>query len=384
MFHKARGEMVTFAGFEMPIWYKGIINEHMAVRNAIGIFDITHMGRTLVTGPDAESFLNYVTTNDVAALTPLSAQYSTICNEQGGIKDDFVLSRLETGKFLMVYNAANRIKNYSWLISQSKTFKVKIEDVSDNVAMFAVQGPKAEETLQKLSSEDLSKIGRFKCGWTKLARADAFASRTGYTGEDGFEIFVWNIPLSKPEKAVNVWNAILDAGQKEGIEPCGLGARDTLRLEAGLCLYGNDIDENTTPLEAGLGFVVKLQKDNFIGKQALLKQKDEGVKKKRVGIRVTERGIPRPHLEVWKDIKIGSVTSGTMSPQLKCGIAIAYVQTEYATEGDTVTVKIRDKQTKGVIVKFPFYQRKAADRIVLFGKEHNFEEAQKLIPTFKT
>lgn len=384
-FHKTKSEMVTFAEFEMPMWYKGISLEHIAVRNAVGIFDITHMGRVLVTGPDSERFLNYVTTNDVAALTPLSAQYSTICNEQGGIKDDFVLSRLETEKFLMVYNAVNRRKNYSWLVSQSKAFEVKIEDISDNVAMFAVQGPKAEATLQKLSSEVLSKIGRFKCGWTKLAGSDTFASRTGYTGEDGFEIFIWNTPLSRPEKAVNVWNAILNAGQKEGIEPCGLGARDTLRLEAGLCLYGNDIDENITPLEAGLGFVVKLQKDNFIGKQALQEQKDEGVKKRRVGIRMTEGGVPRPTVEVWKDgKKIGAVTSGTMSPLLKCGIAVAYVPTEYATEGDVVTVRIRAKDAKGVIAKLPFYQRKTPDKIVLFGKEYNFEEAQKLIPTFKT
>lgn len=248
-FHKARGEMTVFAGFEMPVWYKGIIPEHMAVRNSVGIFDITHMGRTLVTGQDAESFLNYVTTNDVTILTPLSAQYSTICNEQGGIKDDFVLSKLDTEKFLMVYNAANRNKNYRWLLNQSKKFKVKIEEISDNVAMFAVQGSIAEETLQKISSEDLSKIGRFKCGWTKLVTAETFVSRTGYTGEDGFEVFVWDTPLSKPERAVNVWNAILSMGQETGIEPCGLGARDTLRMEAGMCLYGNDIDENTTPLE---------------------------------------------------------------------------------------------------------------------------------------
>jgi aminomethyltransferase len=384
-FHKANSGMVTFAGFEMPMWYRRISEEHLAVRNAAGVFDITHMGRTLITGSDAESFLNYVTTNDVSTLTPLSAQYSTICNEQGGIKDDFVLSKMETEKFLMVYNAANRSKNYSWLMSQSKAFKVKIEDISDNVAMFAVQGPKAEEILQKISSEDLSKIGRFKCSWTKLAGAKTFASRTGYTGEDGFEIFVWDTSTLKPEKAVNVWNTILNVGQKEGMLPCGLGARDTLRLEAGMCLYGNDIDENITPLEAGLGFVVKLQKDNFIGKQALQKQKDEGVKRKRVGIRMTERGIPRQRLEVWKDgKKIGSITSGTMAPLLKCGIAIAYVQTENATEGESVTVKIRDKQTKGEIVRLPFYQRKASDKIVLFGKEYDYREAQKLISTLKT
>jgi aminomethyltransferase len=308
-----------------------------------------------------------------------------MCNEQGGIKDDFVLSKLETEKFLMVYNAANRSKNYNWLITQSRGFKVRIEEISDNIAMFAVQGPKTKEVLQKISSENLNTIGRFKCGWTKLAGTKAFASRTGYTGEDGFEIFVWDTPLSKPEKAVNVWNAVLEAGKKEEMEPCGLGARDTLRLEAGMCLYGNDIDESTTPLEAGLGFIVKLQKDRFIGKQALQKQKDEGIQKKRIGIRMTEKGIPRQHLEVLKDgKKIGLVTSGTMSPLLKCGIAIAYVQPEHAVEGDRVAVNVRDKNVQGEIVKLPFYQRKAPDKAVLCGKEYDYEEAQKLIPTFKT
>jgi aminomethyltransferase len=308
-----------------------------------------------------------------------------MCNEQGGIKDDFVLSKLETEKFLMVYNAANRDKNYNWLITQSKGFKVGIEEISNNVAMFAVQGPKTGEVLQKISSENLSAIGRFKCGWTKLAGAKTFVSRTGYTGEDGFEIFIWDTPLSKPEEAVNVWIAILEAGKKEGIEPCGLGARDTLRLEAGMCLYGNDINESTTPLEAGLGFVVKLQKDKFVGKQALQKQKDEGIKKKRIGIRITEKGIPRQHLDVLKNgKKIGLVTSGTMSPLLKCGIAIAYVQSEHAVEGDKVAVNIRDKNVQGEIIKLPFYQRKAPDKAILFGKEYYYEEVQNLIPTFKT
>ena len=355
-FHNKNAEITLFAGFEMPIWYKGIITEHMAVRNTVGIFDITHMGRALITGGEAEAFSNYVTTNDVSLLTPLSAQYSTMCNENGGIKDDFVLSRLEPEKFLIVYNAANRKKDYEWLLEQSRDYDAEVEDVSESVAMFAVQGPKAEQTLQKVSEEDLSGIGRFRCGWTKIAGIKCFISRTGYTGEDGFELFVWDTRLSSPDRAVKVWNTILEAGQEADIEPCGLGARDTLRLEAGMCLYGNDIDENTSPLEARLSFVVKLEKDDFIGRDALLRQKEEGVGRKRVGIRMLKRGIPRPDYEVWKnDEEIGRVTSGTFSPILECGIAMAYVSTEHAKTGETVAVKIRDRLVDGEIVRFPFY-----------------------------
>jgi aminomethyltransferase len=355
-FHAQHGRMVSFAEFEMPIWYKGIIPEHLAVRNSVGIFDVTHMGRVTVTGSDAETFLNYVTTNDVSALEPLDAHYSIMCNERGGIKDDFVLSRQEKDGFFMVYNAANRAKNYQWLTEKATRFNVKLEDVSDNIAMFAVQGPKAQETLQEISTENLSEIQRFKCGWTKLAGLEAFLSRTGYTGEDGFEVFIMDTPLSKPERAVKAWNAILEAGKEFAIEPCGLGARDTLRLEAGMCLYGNDIDEDTTPLEARIGFVVKLQKEDFIGKEALLKQKAEGAEEKRIGLKMLESGIPRPKYEVFKDgKKIGYLTSGTFSPLLKRGIAMAYVQAECGTESETVTVSIRDKQVKAEVAKFPFY-----------------------------
>jgi aminomethyltransferase len=355
-FHRQHAKLEPFAGFEMPIWFKGITAEHLAVRNNVGIFDVTHMGRSLISGPDAEKFLNYVITNNIATLTPLSAQYSTMCNENGGTKDDFVVSKLEQEKFLMVYNAANREKDYQWLIKNSKNFNTKIEDVSNNIAIFAVQGPTAEKTLQKISSENLSQIGRFKCGWTKLADIETFLSRTGYTGEDGFEVFPWNTSLEKPENAVKVWNAILDAGKEFGIEPCGLGARDTLRLEAGMCLYGNDIDENTTPLEAQLGFVVKLEKDNFIGKEVLMKQKTEGVRKKRIGIRLLESGIPRQHFEVFMESeKIGDVTSGTFSPLLGYGIAMAYLPSEKANAGARVKVGIRGKMVEGEIVKFPFY-----------------------------
>jgi aminomethyltransferase len=288
---------------------------------------------------------------------PGSAQYSVMCNDDGGIIDDFVVYRLEAEKFLVVFNASNREKDYNWLVKNSGGFNVKIEAISDSVAMLSVQGPNAQTTLQKISSEDLSKIERFKCGPTKLADTEVFISRTGYTGEDGFEVFVWNATLTSPGPAAKLWNAVLDAGKPFGIEPCGLGARDTLRLEAGMCLYGNDIDETTTPLEAVLGFVVKLQKDNFIGKTALLKQKSEGISRKRVGILLTDQGIPRAGFEILNgnNEKIGHLTSGTFSPILKRGIGMGYVQTSQAQEGNTVMVKIREKMAKAKIVPFPFY-----------------------------
>ena len=355
--HRETAKLTVFAGFEMPMYYKDITPEHLAVRNSVGVFDISHMGRVMVTGIDSERFLNYVITNDVSMLQPNAAQYSVMCNDKGGIIDDFVLYRLENEKFLVVFNASNREKDYSWLVEYARGFDVKIEEISESVAMFAVQGPSAEKTLQKISTEDLSKIGRFKCGHSKLADVEVFLSRTGYTGEDGFEVFVWNASLAKPDNAVRLWKAILEAGKTLGIEPCGLGARDTLRLEAGLCLYGNDIDESTTPLEATLGFVVKLQKDRFIGKQVLLKQKAEGVKRKRVGIRMTDQGIPRQGFEIYSEVgeKIGQVTSGTFSPLLRFGIGMGYVETPYAQEGRAVGVRIRDKTAKSKIVGLPFY-----------------------------
>jgi aminomethyltransferase len=341
----------------MPIYYKDITPEHLAVRNSVGVFDISHMGRVLVTGIDSERFLNYVISNDSSMLQPNAAQYSVMCKENGGIIDDFVLYRLENEKFLIVFNASNREKDYSWLVKNAEGFNVKIEDISDNVAMFAVQGPSAEKTLQRISTEDLSKIGRFKCEPSRLADVEVFLSRTGYTGEDGFEVFVWNASLAKPDNAVRLWKAILEAGKTLRIEPCGLGARDTLRLEAGLCLYGNDIDETTTPLEAALGFVVKLQKDGFIGKEVLLKQKAEGVQRKRVGIRMTDRGIPRQDFEIHAESgeRIGNMTSGTFSPLLNFGIGMGYVQAPYAREGNVVSVIMRNKTASGKIAAYPFY-----------------------------
>lgn len=355
--HKQTAKIAVFSGFEMPLWYNGIITEHLAVRENVGIFDISHMGRLIITGVDSEEFLNYMITNDVSRLSPNSALYSVMCTENGGIIDDFILYRLEEEKFLMVPNATNREKDYNWLVKNAEKFNIQIEEISDNVAMLAVQGQKAEKTLQIISEEDLTKIERFKCKNSSLAGVEAFVSRTGYTGEDGFEIFVWNASLDKPDNAIKLWRAIINAGKTFGIEPCGLGARDTLRLEAGLCLYGNDIDEKTTPLEAALSFVVKLKKDIFIGKTALQKQKSEGIKCKRVGIKILGHAIPRQNFEIYNGIdqKIGYLTSGTFSPLLKQGIGMGYVEKSHAQVGETIKVKIRGKKVKAQIASFPLY-----------------------------
>jgi aminomethyltransferase len=349
--------MTAFAGFEMPLYYKDIAPEHLAVRNSVGIFDISHMGRVIVSGPDSERFLNYVVTNDVSTLLPNDAQYSVMCTEKGGIVDDFVVYRLEKARFLVVFNAGNREKDFSWLAKNRKDYAVNIDDVSDNVAMFAVQGPKAESALQKICNEDLSKIGRFKCCSSQLAGVRIFLARTGYTGEDGFEVFVWNASVSNPGLAEKVWTAILEAGKDRGMQPCGLGARDTLRLEAGLCLYGNDIDETRMPIEAGLSFVVKLQKESFIGKETLLEQKKDGPKWKRVGVVMLGRGIPRPDFGVYsvEGERKGQLTSGTFSPLLKTGIGMGYVEPSQSLKDTPVDVDIRGKMARARVSAFPLY-----------------------------
>jgi glycine cleavage system T protein (aminomethyltransferase) len=368
--HLKTAKITSFAGFAMPLYYKDIAPEHLAVRNGVGIFDISHMGRVMVSGADSVGFLNYVVSNDVSTLSPNSAQYSVMCTEKGGIVDDFVVYRLEKERFLVVFNASNREKDYNWFVRNKTGFAVVVDDISDDAAMFAVQGPRAEKTLQKISSEDLSGVGRFKCCSSELTGVPVFLARTGYTGEDGFEVFVWNASISNPSLAVKVWEAILKAGEEFGITPCGLGARDTLRLEAGLCLYGNDIDETKTPLEAGLGFVVKLQKERFIGKASLLEQKTEGLKSKRVGIVMLEQGIPRPGFEVYSmDGKtIGQLTSGTFSPLLRVGVGMGYVETSQSMKDTIVNVNIRGKMSKAKVSAFPLYdperygyRRKAAD-----------------------
>jgi aminomethyltransferase len=354
-YHEKYGNVVDFGGFAMPVWYQGIQVEHNAVREACGIFDTSHMGRTWAEGPDVERFLNYVVTNDVSRLEVNGGLYTVMCNPQGGIVDDLITYKLSPEKFLIVYNATNRDKDFNWFKKNSRDFDVKLSDVSDRVAMIAVQGPKAEETLQKITEEDLSKVGRFEIANLTISGYKVIAARTGYTGEDGFEVFVLDCPVSQPEKALKMWNDLIE----RRVVPCGLGARDSLRLEAGLWLYGNDIDETTNPIEAGLRWTVKLKKPGyFIGQKAIQIFRDEGATRTLVGIMLDERGIPRHGYEVLnkEEKEIGKVTSGGFSPTLNVGIAMAYVPPEYKEVGTEVLVKIRKNLAKGKVVKHrPFY-----------------------------
>lgn len=357
-YHRLHGKLIEFAGFEMPIWFEGIIPEHNAVRNTVGIFDTSHMGRVTVVGSEAEAFLDYLLTNDVSRLKPMEALYTVMCNERGGIKDDLIIYRLSKKRFFLIPNASNREKDCTWILEHSKEFDVEVRDISDNVVMMTVQGPEAEEVLQRITPESLTEIKRFKCREVTLGGYRALVARTGYTGEDGFEIYLWDTPLSEPSRALDLWEQILSAGEEFNIKPCGLGARDSLRLEAGLTLYGNDIDEETNPLEAGLRFVVKFKKKRpFIGKEALMMINKRGVNRLRVGLKMVGRGIPRHGHEIWKEGRqIGHVTSGGFSPTLGTGIAMGYVAAEYSELGTEIEIKIRERLAKGKIVKsHPFY-----------------------------
>jgi len=358
-YHEKTSNLVDFAGFSMPLWYEGIVPECLAVRNKVGMFDISHMGRVFVSGLDAEKYLNHLGTNNVAALKPNHAQYTLICNNEGGIKDDLVILKLDGKEYLVICNAGNRQKDYAWLQENSKNYDVKLSNVSDEVAMISVQGPKAISTIQKLAEIDLSTMIRFDCKYARVKGQECILSRTGYTGEDGLEICVLNVSLSDPSRALNLWNDILDAGKESGIKPCGLGSRDVLRLEAGMSLYGNDITESTNPLEARLDFVVKFEKGDFIGKESILRKKDEGVKRRRVGLRITGQGIPRSQCNILRDGRvIGATTSGTYSPILNGGIAMGYVPTEYSNLGEKINIEVHRKLLEAEVVGFPFYNPK--------------------------
>jgi aminomethyltransferase len=354
-YHEKNGHLTEFAGFNLPVWFKGIKEEASAVRNAVGVFDVSHMGRAVVKCNDSQKLLDKVTTNDVASLKDGQGQYSLICNPNGGIKDDVLVFHLQGQEYFIVYNAGNRAKDYDWILTNASGLDVEVEDVSDNVAMFAVQGPRARQLVQKLSSTDLSSIPRFGCSWAQIAGARTLVSRSGYTGEDGFELYVWDAQITNPGKAENVWNGLLKAGGAYGLEPCGLGARDLLRLEAGLCLYGNDMDEDTNPYEAKLNFVVKLQKD-FIGKDRLQTIKEKGPLRIRVGLRTSRRVIPRHGFQIISNGRIiGHVTSGTLSYLLDTGIAMGYVERDSSQEGNVIQIRIRERMEEAKIVKTPFY-----------------------------
>jgi aminomethyltransferase len=355
-YHAEHGNIVDFGGYALPVWFEGIIPEHHAVRNGVGIFDTSHMGRTFAKGSEVVKFLNWVVTNDVSRLGAMEGLYTVMLKPDAGIVDDLITYKVSEEEFFIVYNAANREKDFAWLKENSGGFDVELRDVSDEIAMIAVQGPKAEETLQRITEEDLSEVGRFNLARLTVSGYKCMAARTGYTGEDGFEVFVLDCSLEMPKKALKVWSGLLEAGAV----PCGLGARDSLRMEAGLNLYGNDITEEINPLEARLRWVVKFKKEGgFIGKEALQEAREAGVERSQVGIQVVGRGIPRQHYEILDEAGervIGEVTSGGMAPTLGYGIAIGYVPRELRKIGTLVKIRIRKRLVDGKIVKsHPFY-----------------------------
>lgn len=350
--HKAAGgKMVEFAGYEMPVEFAGIKTEHLAVRENVGVFDVSHMGEFWVKGPKAAELMQYVTSNDISSLKPGQAQYSCFPNGNGGIVDDLLVYYFEAEKYLLVVNAANIDKDWNWVVSQNKV-GAELENVSDAISQLAIQGPNATAVLQKLTNVKLTdlKYYTFAVG-TFAGVADVIISATGYTGAGGFELYFAN------EHAATIYNAIFEAGAEFGIQPIGLGARDTLRLEMGYCLYGNDIDDTTSPIEAGLGWITKFNDhNNFIDKNLLLVQKNEGVSRKLRGFEMIDRGIPRHGYEIFDDAgnKIGEVTSGTQSPVLNKGIGMGYIAKEYSAIGTEIYLNVRNKLLKAKIVKLPF------------------------------
>jgi len=348
--HKLGAKIVPFAGFEMPVRYSSDIEEHLAVRNSVGIFDVSHMGEFRVSGPKASDLLQYVTSNDVAKLADGKAQYSCLPNYNGGIVDDIIVYRIAKNEYFLVVNASNIDKDFNW-INEQNSFGAIVENVSEQFCLLAVQGPKAQQTLQKLTDFDLSTLPYYNFVYkaTLAGFADILISNTGYTGAGGFEIYVPNAA------AEPIWTAIAAAGAEFGLKPIGLGARDTLRLEKGFCLYGNDIDDNTSPIEAGLGWITSFEK-KFINSEALKLQKENGVAKKLVGFTMAERGIPRSHYQIFDAAyeNIGEVTSGTQSPILNTGIGLGYVATEHAKQGTEIFIGIRENKIKAVVTKIPF------------------------------
>jgi len=349
---KLGAKMVEFAGFSMPVQYKGVIEEHLTVRTKVGIFDVSHMGEFRLKGNQAFDFVQYLTCNDVSKLSQKQVQYSAFTTERGTVVDDLLVYKVADDEYLLVVNAANIEKDFKHLEKFVDRFDVDLINESDITAQMAIQGPFAEKTMEKLFGEIVKGIKFYWFDYVEYKGEKCLLSRTGYTGEDGFEIYC------RPELASSMWNDILDAGKEYEIEPCGLGARDTLRLEARMNLYGNDMDETTTVLEAGLGWICKLDKGDFLGRDALLKQKEEGLKKKLYGFEMVDRGIPRHGYPVFKDGKeIGVVTSGSFAPYLKKNIGLAYLPVELAKAGNEIEIGIRKKMAKAITVKTPFYKR---------------------------
>nr|WP_263327782.1 glycine cleavage system aminomethyltransferase GcvT [Neobacillus sp. Marseille-Q6967] len=354
-YKKYGAKVIDFGGWELPVQFSSILEEHEAVRKEAGLFDVSHMGEVFVEGKDAESYINFLVTNDVTKLSTNQAQYTAMCYPDGGTVDDLLVYKLENEKYLLVINASNIDKDFEWMKQHVKG-DVTLQNISNETAQLAIQGPKAEGILQKLTETNLSEIGSFKFAQhvNISGISDVIVSRTGYTGEDGFELYL------AANKAEELWEKLLEAGSEDGLKPCGLGARDTLRLEARLALYGQELLSDISPLEAGIGFAVKTNKENdFIGKEALLEQKQAGLKRKLVGIEVTGRGIPRHGYKIVSESGegIGVVTSGTQSPSLKKSIGLALIAAEYSEVGTPLKVEIRNKQIDAVVIKTPFYKK---------------------------
>lgn len=351
--HKKLGaKMIAFFGWEMPVEYSGVIDEHMAVRTKAGLFDVSHMGEVLVSGKQALDFIQYLTPNNAARLTPNKAQYTALTTPEGTFIDDMLVYCLDEEKYLCVVNAANSDKDYEWILSHSGGFDVSVENQSDMYTQLALQGREAESILQPLTGINLEEMKTFRAARGSVAGVGALVSRTGYTGEDGFEIY------TQSENPSKIWDAIMEEGDARGLLPIGLGARDTLRLEATLMLYGNDIDETTTVLEAGLSWLVKFKKGDFLGREALLKQKEEGLSRKIVGFEVMGRGIARPHYPVFVNgTKVSEVNSGSYSPYLKKSIGLTYLPVAHSEEGTEFEVEIRGSLVKAKVIPLPFYKR---------------------------
>lgn len=352
-YEKYGGKIIDFAGWALPVQYEGIIQEHEAVRTKAGLFDVSHMGEVEVIGEDAFSFVQNLVTNDVKALVDNQVLYTPVCYPDGGIVDDILVYRFNEKHFFLVINAGNIEKDFQWMVENKGKFNVELNNISPSVAQLAIQGPKAEEILQKLVDTSLQEIKFFFCKRNvSIGGIKCLVSRTGYTGEDGFEIY------TSSQKAVSLWDKILKTGKEDGLKPAGLGCRDTLRFEVNLPLYGNELLDTITPLEAGLDFFVRLDKENFIGKDALVKQKEEGLKRKIVGFEMKDRGIPRHGYEVFVgDKKIGQVTTGYLSPSLKKNIGLALIDYDYSNLGTTIFIKVRNKLSEAVVVSKKFYKK---------------------------
>jgi aminomethyltransferase len=347
---KAGARMVPFGGWHMPVQYTGIVEEHRAVRSAVGLFDVSHMGEFEVEGPQALAALQVLTTNDVSALAVGQVQYSLLCDPEGGIVDDLTLSRLAPERFMLTVNAANIDTDWAWVTGESSRFRgARWRDVSAATALIAVQGPRAETLVGRLADRDVKPIGYYRFGASTVAGVAALVSRTGYTGEDGFELYV---PAAD---AVRLWTALLDAGAADGAVPVGLGARDTLRLEMGYALYGNDIDRTTNPIEARLGWIVKLAKGDFIGRAAIERVAGQGPRRQLVGLEMADRAVPRHGYPVVHDGQhVGTVTSGSYGPSVDTSIALAYVDTPHAAPGTRLGVDIRGQARAARVVRSPF------------------------------